>query len=136
MLTDTKEDYIQAIYELSKENLSEGIKVADVAKKLGVARASAFKMTRNLLSLEYVKKDENARIFLTPEGVVKAEQMVQRFEIIKKFLQTHLKFDEEAASEEAAILQHVLSSRILEKMQYCVFYVKEGFMSHKASKKE
>src|SRR5258705_12530965 len=74
--TISVEDYLKAIYELSRVSGSAG--TTDVASRLAVASASVSAMVRRLVSQRLVSHELYGGLPLTKKGRTRAPQLVRR----------------------------------------------------------
>ena len=65
-LTYTMENYLEAIYELSKEE--SGVRVSDIAYRLGVTKASTNRAMTTLSEKGLITNEKYKEIFLTEAG--------------------------------------------------------------------
>jgi Mn-dependent DtxR family transcriptional regulator len=66
-LTFTMENYLEAIYELSSDK--EGARVSDIAKRLGVSKASTNSAIVSLADKGLINYEKYKEIFLTDKGL-------------------------------------------------------------------
>jgi DtxR family Mn-dependent transcriptional regulator len=105
ILTYTQKKYLFAIYKLWE---SKGdVKSAEVAKLVGVSKASTVTMTQKLSELGYIEKAYYGQIVLTEKGTKEANDLFTKSIIIRDFLQKKLNVDFTQADEDAtAIVFH------------------------------
>lgn len=60
-----------------------------------------------------VRKDTGHHIFLTKDGEREAARLVDKFELIRRFLVEVLGVNEEAAAHDACAMEHVISADTL-----------------------
>ena len=106
-LTISKEHYLKAIYEL--ERSKEGARISDIAEKLEVAKSSVCVAMNTLQQKKLIERDVYRKVFLTSEGKVEAEFIINKFAVIKRFLIDVFKLDEKKADADACSLEHVVS---------------------------
>lgn len=106
-----KEDYLSLMYEMKrKENQ---IVKSDLARELKVSLSRVTKITDGLLEEGYLLKDEARRLFLTPMGLSKGQQCLERKRCLTEFLRLVSGVDGSIAKENACAIEHVLDERIL-----------------------
>lgn len=110
-LTPSQVHYIKAVYELSSG--SRGVRVMDIAEKLGVSKASTSLSMTKLAQQGFVYKDAERHVYLTKEGERQAVQMLNKNEIIQKFLMGVLGVDKEVAIHDACGMEHSISTDTL-----------------------
>lgn len=113
-LTSSSEDYLEAIYELSA--LSGGaVRSVDLAAKLGVSKASVNKAVSNLKQAGLAEQPYYGDITLTSEGVAYGESVLERHQVIYKFLVDVLGVKPQVAAEEACLMEHAISDDTLRR---------------------
>lgn len=114
-LTFTMENYLEAIYELSSEG--EGARVSDIAKRLGVSKASTNSAIVSLAEKGLIHYEKYREIFLTEEGLVFAKSTSDKHRTIKKFFIEILKIDTDIADTDACAIEHVISRDSIAAME-------------------
>ncbi len=109
------QDYLEALLELSEEGGS--VRSVDVAKRIGVSRASVNKAMNVLKESGLVEQERYAEITLTDEGIRTAKAVYKRHAILKRFLTDVLGVSEANAENDACRMEHVISIETLEKLQ-------------------
>lgn len=109
------ENYLEAIYELSKDG--NGARVSDIAERLGVTKASTNRAVAILLEKKLVTNEKYKEVFLTSTGLELAEITSKKHHIIHRFLTTVLKIDDSIADKDACSIEHVISSDSICAMQ-------------------
>ncbi|MEN6621647.1 MAG: metal-dependent transcriptional regulator [Smithella sp.] len=126
-LTFTMENYLEAIYELSKEE-ETGARVSDIAERLGFTRPSTSVAMTTLSRKGLITNEKFGEIFLTPLGRKLAELTSRKHQIIRKFFIDILRIDPSIADADACAIEHVISSDSIQAMQ-------EFLKEHKESKR-
>lgn len=122
-LSSSKEHYIKTVYELSAYN--NGVRISDIAVKMGVTKTSACLAIQALEKKELIKRDEQRLVFLTDEGERQAILTKDKYTIIKQFLLNVLELDEATADKDACAMEHVISEETL-----CSFCKKVNGLMH------
>ena len=114
-MTSSLEDYLNAIYLLSKEG--EGARVTDISNFLKVKKSSTNKALNVLKEdgLIYYEKYQN--ITLTEIGFARAKYIHRRHELFEIFLRDIIKTDENLVQEETEQLAHCISCHTAAKLQ-------------------
>ena len=106
-----KEDYLSLMYEMKrKENQ---IVKSDLARELKVSLSRVTKVSDVLLKKGYLSKDEGRKLFLTPMGLSKGQQCLERKRYLTEFLRLVSGVDASIAKENACAIEHILDERIL-----------------------
>ncbi len=107
-ITPSQENYLKAILQVADEHSK--VRSIDVARLMGVSRASVNKALISLSNEGLVKHEYYGDITLTKEGETLARVVLNRFEILYKFLTEVLEVPEEVASTDACEMEHALSN--------------------------
>ncbi len=123
-LTSSLEDYLKAIYKLSKE--APVVRVKDIAEYLSVSPPSVSETIQKLKSLSLVEHEKYSYITFTKEGIYQAEILLNRNNIIRKFLEQLLHLTPNKAKVEACKLEHSFSSDTLKQL---VLFMEYSFLN-------
>jgi len=115
------EDYLKAIYEICKEK--GYVRAKDIANKLNVSPSTVTEMLQRLKNDGFVNYEKYGGITLTKKGIEKAKILVERFRILKEFLQI-LGVDEKVALEDAHKIEHVVSPQTIYLLTKFVEFMK------------
>ncbi len=113
-LSSAMEDYLEAIYQLEKDRRIA--RVRDIARRLGVKMSSVSSALKSLNSRGLISYDPHQYITLTERGIAKAKEIVRRHEVLKRFLSTVLKLEEEAAEDNACRIEHHLDPEVIDRL--------------------
>ncbi|MDA0301962.1 MAG: metal-dependent transcriptional regulator [Chloroflexi bacterium] len=102
------DDALTTIYRITHDENGEAI-AARLAERLGIRPASMAGMVARLSRDHLVSVDPKKRISLTPEGMVRAENMVRRHRLAECLLVNVLKLEWWRAYEEAHLMEHAIS---------------------------
>ena len=114
------EDYLEAIVMLGG-GPKRAVRSVDIANKLGVSKASVSKAIATLKDNGYVVQPYYGDITLTPEGLEYGKSVLERHELLTRFLHKALGIPSEVAEEEACLMEHAISDESFEKW---VAYIK------------
>lgn len=108
-LSKSQAHYIKAVYELSFCSEDGSVRVMDIAERLSLSKASAsFAMTK-LVKDGLVRRDAEHHVYLTQQGETEAIRMLNKFDVIQRFLTEILHVKEEVAKQDACAMEHVIS---------------------------
>lgn len=110
-LSKSQAHYVKAVYELSPGN--KGTRICDIAETLSLSKASASLAMSKLEQQGFVYKDAERHVYLTEKGELEAMQMLDKFELVKKFLIEILGVDAEVARQDACAIEHIVSPQAL-----------------------
>lgn len=113
-LSASLEDYLEAIYLCRNENGETRSK--DIAQRLEISPASVTEACQLLRDKGLVNYSPYEAITLTESGVKHAQDVVFRHQSLRDFFVEVLKIDEKTADEGACLMEHVVSSQIVERM--------------------
>lgn len=114
-LTFIMENYLEAIYELSREK--SFARVSDIAERLNVTKASASAAMQTLLGKGLISTEKYREIYLTEEGKRLAELTSVKHGTIKKFFVDVLHIPSDIADADACAIEHVISADSVEAMR-------------------
>jgi len=115
-LSQSIEDYLKAVYELTRED--KRASTNDLAEYLNVAPASVTGMLQKLAGtkpalLEYQK---HRGVRLTPQGEKVALETIRHHRLLELFLHQILGYEWDEVHEEADRLEHVISEQFEERI--------------------
>lgn len=113
-MTKSSEDYLEAIYLLSKDG--EQAQVRDIAKMLSVKMPSVVKAISELKKLELVTQEPYQPVILTEKGVKIAAQILNCHNLLRSFL-IKLGVCEKVADNDACLMEHILSAETLDRIR-------------------
>ena len=113
-MTQSLEDYLEAIYVLVEENGSA--QVRDVARLLSVKMPSVVKAIHELKKLELALQNPYGPIELTTKGTLVARRVLNRHELLRRFL-LKLGVSRRTADKDACLMEHILSAETLDKIR-------------------
>lgn len=133
-LTESMEDYLEAIYRLQRER--EVARVKDIAARLRVKMPSVSNALAALKQRNLVEHEKYGYVTLTQEGLARAEQVYRRHQALTRFLSDILQLDEDQAEAEACELEHALSGETLSRLIALIDFIKrcprggQGWLRH------
>ena len=113
-ISKAHEDYLEAIVMLGGTT-ERSVRSVDVAKKLGVSKASVNKAVTLLKEKNMLSQPYYGDITLTKQGYRYACSVYKRHIYLSMFLEKGLGIDPEVASEEACLMEHAISDDSFEK---------------------
>lgn len=114
-ISKSLEDYLEAIYVLSKDNAK--VRITDVARYLKISKPSANRAVNSLKAHGYAEHEPYGDIFLTEFGQAYADDLYRRHTLIKKLLINVIGVSESAADTEACMIEHSISNDTLAKIE-------------------
>ncbi len=113
-LTESQEDYLEAIYHISKQKGAARAK--DIATRLHVRPSSVTGALRNLGAMKLINYAPYDLITLTDKGHKKAEEIVRRHQALQHFLMHVLGIEKHKADTAACRMEHAVPKEILERL--------------------
>ena len=111
-ITPTMEDYLEAIFNLSKEK--RAVRVRDIASKLDVRMPTVTNMLKTLSERGLIDYEKYEYLELTKKGSNVGQEIDHRHQILRSFLTNILKIDYAEADEDACKMEHAVSPATLE----------------------
>jgi len=115
------EDYLKGIYLLKRRKQYSN---KNLAEYLNISPASVSEMIKKLLNENYLIL-EGRNINLTKKGSDIAVNIIRKHRVWEVFLVEKLGYDTDEIHEEAEVLEHVTSDKLLQKLEKFLFYPKE-----------
>lgn len=109
MPTATLEEYLETIYKLSEDGT---VRPTPIAEALGVSGPTVTATLKRLQDKGFVDR-RNGDVVLTESGLREALDIVRRHRISERFLVDVLGMSWDEAHEDACLLEHALSPRVL-----------------------
>ena len=116
MVSPAVEDYLKAIYQLSRDG--EPASTSAIAERLGVAAGSVTGMLKRLADQGLVEHTRYYGALLTDRGRDHAVQTIRRHRILELFLVRILGYTWDRVHEEAERLEHVASEEMIDRMAH------------------
>ncbi|MFW6113554.1 MAG: metal-dependent transcriptional regulator [Actinomycetota bacterium] len=122
--TARMEDYLEAIYELKKE---EGVaKISSIGRRLDVTMPTVNSAINRLSDKKLVKHDRYGDVELTPEGLEIGREVSRRHHVLALFLSRILGVDEETSRRDACEIEHSLSPETADRLASLVGFILEA----------
>jgi len=109
------EDYVKTIYKLT-ESSAESVTTGELSGRLGVTASSVSGMIRKLDDAGLVEHPRYGDVALTDAGRRLALDVVRRHRLIELYLVRALGYSWDEVHEEAEVLEHVVSERLLARI--------------------
>lgn len=113
-LSYSQKKYLFAIYKLCQSGGEA--KSSEVAKIVGVSKASTAAMAAKLCENGYIKKEHYGQINLTESGIKAANSIFTSCVIIREFLENTLGLDAETADSDAVKIVVHTSEKAVNKL--------------------
>lgn len=113
-LTTSVEDYLKAIYRISRGGCHAS--TSDIAAALGLSAASVSGMIKRLSEQGLLEHVPYKGVELTADGRLAALRILRRHRLIESYLVEFLGYSWDSVHEEAERLEHAVSERLIERM--------------------
>ncbi|WP_022868326.1 metal-dependent transcriptional regulator [Schaalia vaccimaxillae] len=119
--TPVTQDYLKIIWA-AQEAGAVGVSINELAAKAGVVASTASENVRRLKDQGLVFHEPYQKVHLTDRGHEVAVGMIRRHRILETYLHEELDFDWDEVHEEAEILEHAVSDRLLKHLDRALGY--------------
>jgi len=120
-LSESLEDYLEAILDLEKKNKVARIK--DIADRLDFQRGSVTIAMRNLAEKKLINYEPYSFITLTDQGKKIAEEITRRHAVIKDFLIKILQLEEESSDTLACRMEHAMDKKSIDRLVQFINFI-------------
>lgn len=114
-LTESLEDYLEAIFHLQEE--FKVARVKDIASRLNVKMPSVTNAVKVLKSKNLIDYEKNSFITLTKEGEKLAHRIIHKHEVCKDFFLNILQLSPDTADRLACSVEHHISEHTVSKWE-------------------
>ncbi len=122
-MTLSEENYLKAIYHLSKEN-EEGVSTSAIASNIETKASSVTDMLKKLADKDLVVYKKYQGVKLTDKGNLSAARIVRKHRLWEVFLVEKLNFSWDEVHEVAEQLEHVKSEKLIQELDAFLNYPK------------
>ncbi|MCC6229877.1 MAG: metal-dependent transcriptional regulator [Phycisphaerales bacterium] len=116
MATETVENYLKALYTLTRESPTGEAGMKSLATLVGVTTGTATTMVKRLAAAKLARYERFGGVRLTSKGEAAAVDILRRHRLIETFLVQTLKLDWSVVHNEAERLEHAISPTVLEAL--------------------
>lgn len=110
-IRESGENYLELILDISLEQ--DSVRSIDIARRLGVSRASVSKALGVLRDAGMVEPAYYGKVVLTEAGKKRASEVRRRHELICRYLIEALGVPQEIAEADACRMEHVVSAEMI-----------------------
>jgi DtxR family Mn-dependent transcriptional regulator len=115
-VSSTTEDYLKRIFVASEGSGGELVALGELAQSLDVTPGTVTTMMKYLADAGLVEYRPRAGVLLTEAGRREALEVVRRHRLIELFLVEILGLDWSYVHDEAEVLEHAMSTRVLDRI--------------------
>ena len=116
MPTSTVEDYLKCILLAEQEAPGQPVSTGQIAASLSVAPGTVTAMLKTLANSSLVSYEPYSGVSLTDPGRQLAVHVLRRHRLVELFLVRVMGLDWAEVHDEAELLEHAVSDRIIERM--------------------
>ncbi len=113
--SQTVEDYLKAMYAIGERD-GAAVSTSLLSERLGLSASSVSGMLRRLAARGLIDHARYGDISLTEVGRSTALQVVRRHRLVEMFLVVHLGYGWDEVHQEAEVLEHAVSDRLVERI--------------------
>ena len=113
-LSESLEDYVEIIYQLTQKN--KVARVRDIAQAKKVKMSSVVSALKRLSNEGLVRHEVREFIELTKTGVDLGKKLTRRHEFLTRFLTEVLRIDPATAEKDACSLEHYISLKTMNSL--------------------
>lgn len=114
MPSQTKENYLKAIYHLSEKN--KQVSISDIAKVMGVSKPTINNMVKKMQEQSWVHYQKYKPIELTAKGKKMAALIIRKHRLTEMFLTQVMHFGWEEVHDIAEEIEHLKSDVFFNRM--------------------
>lgn len=122
MLTATEENYLKALLHLTLISDKDEAGTNEIAAYLGVKPATANDMLKRLKGKKLIKYEKYGKVSLAEKGRMLAMEVLRKHRLWETFLYEKLEFTWDEVHEVAEQLEHIQSSKLVEKLDKFLEY--------------
>jgi DtxR family Mn-dependent transcriptional regulator len=122
MPSATVEDYLKHIYDLAEGQPEQAVPMGKVAHCLQVVPGTATTMVKSLQREKWLDYQPRVGVWLTEDGRQEALRVLRKHRILEMFLAEVLGLDWTEVHEEAELLEHALSGKLVNRMDAFLGY--------------
>ena len=122
LLSAVQEDYLEAIYEDLRHSDATGIRVTDLAEKLGCRLPTVTRTVQHLTQMGLVIHPARGLVSLSRKGRQVAQNIFHRHRDVLEFLTKVLGLSKRSAERDTCKLEHGLSSETAERLHAFMEY--------------
>lgn len=116
MLSNTEENYIKCIYQVSENDTKKQVSTNEIADNLQTTPASVSDMLKKLTQKELINYTKYKGVSLTEKGNLKALKIIRKHRLWEVFLVKHLNFAWDEVHEVAEQLEHINSVSLIQRL--------------------
>jgi DtxR family Mn-dependent transcriptional regulator len=116
MTTSTVEDYLKCIHREQRAGDTPLVATGRIAQEMGVAPGTVTAMMKTLTEAGLTEYEPYMGVRLTEQGHLLAAHVLRRHRLVELFLVRVMGMDWSSVHEDAEILEHAVSDKLIERM--------------------
>jgi len=120
MVSKRYEEYLEVIYDISKQKGYARVK--DVSEELDLGLSTVSEMFKKLDDQNYVNYEKYSGVTLTEKGEKLAIKLTEKHQTLREFLMI-LGLDEDVADVEACEIEHVVKNETMDRLTTFVDFI-------------
>jgi len=114
MPTQTKENYLKAIFSISQEK--NVVTISELAQLMGVSKPTVNSMVKKMKDKDWLIYEKYKPLKLTSKGKIIAASIIRKHRLTEMFLATIMDFGWEEVHEIAEEMEHIQSTNLFDRM--------------------
>lgn len=114
--SEATENYLKAVYQLASRDKQNTVGSGEIAKRVGVAPATATLMLKRLAESGLLRYEAYSGVSLTKKGKAVALKTIRRHRLIELFLVETLGMSWDQVHDEAERLEHAVSDDLIDRI--------------------
>ncbi len=117
--TSTVENYLKTLYMLQQHHSDRGlVPLGRLAEALHVTPGTVTVMVKHLAGMGFVSYEPRRGVLLSSAGQKHALKVLRRHRLVELFLVDVMGYDWSEVHDDAEVLEHAVSDKLLEKMDH------------------
>jgi DtxR family Mn-dependent transcriptional regulator len=116
MPSPTVENYLKQIYVMAESRPDGQVPMGELAERMSVVPGTATSMVKALHRENWIRYEPRIGVALTPSGEEEALRVLRKHRILEMFLVSVLGLDWSEVHEEAELLEHALTDKLVNRM--------------------
>ncbi len=122
MATQTKENYLKALYYLHQKDAA--ISITNLGKEMEVSKPTVNDMVKKLQVMGWVKYEKYKPLYLTKQGLKQASNIIRKHRLSELFLSNIMGFGWEEVHAIAEDMEHLKSESFFDRVDELLGYPK------------
>ncbi|MEF8832344.1 MAG: metal-dependent transcriptional regulator [Candidatus Thermoplasmatota archaeon] len=116
MNKNTREEYLETLYKLSKRKGEEEIKTGGIADAMGISPPSVTEVLSVLDEDGFIEYSPYQGVRLTGKGLEEGKRIVRTHRVLEVFLFEYFSMDKDEVHEKACEMEHIFDMEMIDVM--------------------